>query len=58
LAGLLGLSRVDSVPGLVRRLESRLTEAPELACDVDRIERRLSTGAVAMEAGGHGQSSG
>jgi hypothetical protein len=44
LASRLGLSRADSVPSLVRRLESRLASSPRLLRDVAEIERLLSAG--------------
>ena len=42
LAGPLGLSRGDSVPGLVRRLETRLKGSGRLRRDVAGIEQMLS----------------
>jgi REP element-mobilizing transposase RayT len=47
LAGRLGLSRADSVPSLVRRLEARLRDSPRLSRDVEGIERRLLAGTAA-----------
>ena len=40
LAGLLGLSRADSVPNLTRRVESRLRETPELGVELESIAER------------------
>jgi hypothetical protein len=44
LAACLGLSRADSVPSLVRRLEERLPQSRRLARDVAGIEALLSAG--------------
>jgi hypothetical protein len=52
IAGRLGLSRADSVPGLSRRLESRLKDAPELIREVGRIERLLPAGTSAGATAG------
>jgi hypothetical protein len=47
IAAELGLTRGDSVPGLVRLLEARLKTSARLVRDVDEIVRRLSLGTAA-----------
>jgi putative transposase len=42
IAAQLGLSRADSVPGLIRPFEARLKSSPRLRRDIDAIVRRLS----------------
>jgi len=42
----LGLSRADSVPCLVRRLEARMKSSPQLARDAKAIVRRVAEGRV------------
>jgi chromosomal replication initiation ATPase DnaA len=56
LAGHLGLSRADSVPGLVRRLEVRLSQSPRLAGEVAGIESLLSVGSKTEATPSAGQS--
>jgi hypothetical protein len=46
IASRLGLSRADSVPSLVRRLEARLKSSPHLLRDVEGIGQLLSAGAT------------
>jgi chromosomal replication initiation ATPase DnaA len=52
IAARLGLSRADSVPGLIRPLEARLKSSAYLMRDVDAIERRLSLRAAAGAGSG------
>jgi hypothetical protein len=51
VAAQLGLSRADSVPGLIRPFEARLKTTPRLLQDVDAIVRRLSTGKTPSASG-------
>jgi REP element-mobilizing transposase RayT len=51
IARQLGLSRADSVPGLIRPLEARLKTSAHLIRDVDEIEKRLSARAAAGGGG-------
>jgi len=44
LAGLLGLSRADSVPNLTRRIDARLEKSPQLADDLKAIMGLLAAG--------------
>jgi REP element-mobilizing transposase RayT len=54
IAARLGLSRADSVPGLVRRLEARLKSSPQLVRDANAIVQRLSPAPAPAAAKGAG----